>query len=94
MTRVDYDNGKQAVTYYKLLKSTERGTLVSMSPLTGRTHQLRVHCAHEDGLGMPIKGDALYGTSSSRLFLHAEALEFVHPVTGKHMLFESRCDFS
>ena len=94
MQKVDYDNGKQAVTYYKLLKSTEQGTLVSMSPLTGRTHQLRVHCAHKDGLGMPIKGDALYGTSSSRLFLHAEALEFVHPVTGKHMLFESRCDFS
>ena len=57
-------------------------------PLTGRTHQLRIHCAHPDGLGTPIIGDSLYGQHAGRLWLHAGHLEFAHPVTGKKMVFD------
>ena len=64
-----------------------------LRPLTGRTHQLRVHCAHPDGLNAPIKGDELYGTKADRLYLHAEALSFTHPTTGKRMTFEREAAF-
>ena len=53
-----------------------------MDPLTGRTHQLRVHASHPQGLNCPIVGDRLYGTAAGRLMLHAQSITFVHPVTG------------
>ena len=73
--RVDFDNGKTAVTDYRIERVLPNGhTLVSLYPLTGRTHQLRVHCAHNYGLGCPILGDPLYGHGchTSRMYLHAD----------------------
>ena len=61
---------------------------VALWPHTGRTHQLRVHCAHPDGLGCPILGDELYGKKADRLYLQAQAISFVHPTTEKRMHFE------
>ena len=69
-------------------------TLLALWPHTGRTHQLRMHCAHPDGLGCPIKGDELYGTKADRLYLQAQAISFIHPTTGKKMHFELPPDFS
>ena len=63
-------------------------SLLALWPHTGRTHQLRMHCAHEQGLGCPIMGDELYGTKADRLYLQAQAISFVHPATGKKMHFE------
>ena len=88
---VDYENGKPAITEYEVLEVLPNGEAeVRFIPITGRTHQIRVHCAHKDGLGRPIKGDRLYGNpDGGRLFLHAEHLEFIHPVTGETMSFTS-----
>ena len=79
--------GRPAVTEYEVLELLPDGEVeILFRPLTGRTHQLRVHAAHPDGLGRPIKGDLLYGgTPADRLYLHAETLEFRHPVTDKAM---------
>jgi len=79
--------GKSAVTHWKVIKRTEKQTLVYFYPITGRTHQLRVHAAHHMGLNTPIVGDALYGQKKDRLKLHAEQIEFIHPVTQKVMIF-------
>lgn len=81
---VDDANGKLAVTEYEVLEELPDGELeVRFVPRTGRTHQLRVHAAHERGLGRPIKGDRLYGSpDGDRLFLHAETLRFRHPASG------------
>ena len=68
-------------------------TRVALYPRTGRTHQLRVHCAHKEGLNCPIVGDSLYGMSSDRLYLHAEQITFVHPVTGGVLTFEAPAPF-
>ena len=76
-------HAKPAQTRYEVLERREGRTLVRFRPLTGRTHQLRVHAAHAEGLGCPIVGDPLYGTPADRLYLHARSLRFVHPVTGK-----------
>ena len=62
-------------------------TRVELFPRTGRTHQLRVHAAHRDGLNAPIVGDRLYGKDGERLMLHAEALTFEHPKTGERLTF-------
>ncbi len=59
----------------------------------GRTHQLRVHCAHQLGLNNPIKGDRLYGTACDRLYLHAEMLSFRHPADGREMNFTAKAPF-
>jgi len=84
---VDYERGKRAITEYRVLK--EGGlTLLALWPHTGRTHQLRMHCAHKDGLACPILGDELYGHRSDRLYLEASAITFVHPVTERRMHFE------
>ena len=77
----------------KNLSRRKGRTLVHFYPLTGRTHQLRVHAAHPLGLNAPIVGDALYGHPADRLCLHAEALEFTHPVTGKHVRIEKKAPF-
>lgn len=81
--KVDYESGKAAETHYKIIESAENRSIALLSPLTGRTHQLRVHCAHPDGLGIPIAGDDLYGHHADRLLLHAEEITFTHPTTGE-----------
>ena len=88
---VDHEHGKRAITEYRVLShhlspSTHHPvTLLALYPHTGRTHQLRMHCAHQEGLGCPIVGDELYGHKSDRLYLQAESIAFVHPTTGKRM---------
>ena len=81
--KVDTVNGKPAVTRYKVIGTVERNgrqcAVVHFEPVTGRTHQLRVHAAHKDGLDCPILGDSLYGTAGERLMLHASRISFVHP---------------
>ncbi|MBR6804628.1 MAG: RluA family pseudouridine synthase [Paludibacteraceae bacterium] len=82
---VDYEHGKETVTDY-----IRHGNDILLCPRTGRTHQLRMHCAHRDGLNNPILGDPLYGdTPADRMYLHAEKLEFTHPMTGQHITIES-----
>lgn len=85
---VDYEHGKQAITEYRILTTRQGHTLLALWPHTGRTHQLRMHCAHHEGLGCPILGDELYGRKAERLYLQAQAITFVHPVTNKRMHFE------
>ena len=85
---VDKEHGKVAITKYVIRERREDGTIrVDFYPLTGRTHQLRVHAAHPEGLNAPIVGDRLYGTAGERLMLHAAELSFVHPITKNKMHF-------
>ncbi len=108
--RVDMEHGKPALTLYNIVevravdantavayttKKVDKGrTLVHLYPKTGRTHQLRVHCAHPLGLACPILGDPLYGTErADRMYLHAAELTFRHPVTGEPMHFLSPSGF-
>lgn len=91
--KVDFVNGKEAITEYIVIDHEEGATRIILFPHTGRTHQLRLHCAHKAGLGTPIRGDRLYGHGGGRLCLHAEAIEFTHPVTGKEMKFERKAEF-
>ncbi|MFT4808780.1 MAG: tRNA pseudouridine32 synthase/23S rRNA pseudouridine746 synthase [Paraglaciecola sp.] len=83
-------HGKQAKTLWQVLERYPEinQTKVLLTPHTGRTHQLRVHCAHVDGLNMPIVGDDLYGTPSKRLHLHAQSLKIKHPMSKKMMTFK------
>jgi tRNA pseudouridine32 synthase/23S rRNA pseudouridine746 synthase len=85
---VDCEHGKRAITEYRVLSAQGNGALLALWPHTGRTHQLRMHCAHPDGLGCPIVGDELYGHKADRLYLQAQAISFVHPLTQKRMHFE------
>ena len=73
---VDAEHGKRALTRYRVLANQGGHAVVALSPETGRTHQLRVHCAHPLGLDNPIVGDRLYGTEGDRLMLHACQLVF------------------
>ena len=73
---VDRQHGKPAQTHYKVLKNRDGHALIELRPITGRTHQLRIHCAHPLGLGNPIVGDRLYGKPAERLMLHAFAITF------------------
>ena len=82
---VCFKHGKSATTHWQVIDRTHNTTRVYFYPLTGRTHQLRVHAAHQDGLNAPIIGDALYGTPDVRLMLHAERLRFIHPLSGKEI---------
>lgn len=91
--RVDPLLGKPAVTLYRVVERTDGRTRILFRPLTGRTHQLRVHAAHLQGLHCPIVGDRLYGQPASRLYLHAWRLEFVHPVTGQSLCLEQPAGF-
>ena len=91
---VDKEHGKPAITRYRVLARTESQTLVAFYPFTGRTHQLRVHSAHSLGLHCPIKGDELYGSKADRLYLHAESLEFTHPVSKEKVTIEVKADFT
>lgn len=91
---VDAIHGRIALTRYSITGTDAHGhTIVSLCPLTGRTHQLRIHCAHPDGLATPILGDPLYGRQADRLYLHARRLEFTHPATGERMAFEREAEF-
>ncbi len=115
--KVDFEHGKQSVTRYQVLsvdppvngedsEPSVGQARVAFYPETGRTHQLRVHAAHAEGLNCPIVGDKLYGRkrniivpanyqslSAPRLMLHAASIDFIHPVTGKAIHIESPCPF-
>ena len=88
-----FEHGKSAYTSWLVLAVTKGRTKLRLKPKTGRTHQLRVHCAHEKGLGMPIVGDCLYGQRDKRLHLHAQSIRFEHPYTKAEMYFEVDSDF-
>ena len=90
---VNYEYGKPAKTIYKVTNRTATTTRVEFYPITGRTHQLRVHAAYIDGLNAPIVGDTLYGTASERLYLHADYISFTHPITFKKIEIKSLADF-
>lgn len=91
---VDFEKGKTARTRYRVRKRGADGrTLIDLWPITGRTHQLRVHCAHAMGLGQAMVGDELYGKMGERLHLHAEWIAFVHPGTGERVVFEHPAPF-
>ena len=89
---VCFEKGKQALTKYRLINN-KKGTRVVFFPVTGRTHQLRVHAAHQKGLNSPILGDSLYGNSNDRLFLHAASLVFKHPQTNEIIEVDSTVPF-
>lgn len=86
---VDEMDGKTAITEYELVDEQR----IWLFPHTGRTHQLRVHCAYYAGLNNPIKGDALYGTKDERLFLHAESIQLIHPTTNEPLFLECKTPF-
>ncbi|MDD3459511.1 MAG: pseudouridine synthase [Weeksellaceae bacterium] len=90
---VDYKHGKKALTLWKLVETKNGISKVHFWPKTGRTHQLRVHSAHKDGLNCPIIGDELYGKPGDRLCLHAGFLEFKHPKIDKLVSFEEAEEF-
>lgn len=92
---VNHDQGKEAITEYEVLDRIDATHLrLALYPKTGRTHQLRVHCAHHEGLNAPILGDPLYGNEkASRLHLHAEEITFEHPLTGKEINIKREADF-
>ena len=92
---VDHEQGKEAITEYEVLEPVDDSHLrIALYPKTGRTHQLRVHCAHQEGLNAPILGDPLYGNEKAvRLHLHAEEITFEHPLTGKKMTITRKADF-
>ncbi|MFH0258063.1 pseudouridine synthase [Vibrio rumoiensis] len=94
---VCFEHGKPAQTHWQLIETTDHNgqpkSKVYLYPKTGRTHQLRVHCAHQDGLNMPITGDDLYGEKANRLHLHAQQLAFDHPYTKQRMVFEVEAEF-
>jgi len=103
--RLDVDNrphqiydpvqGKMGISQWQKTAVTGEKTQILFIPLTGRTHQLRVHAAHPLGLGHAIVGDPLYGSGKrgERMLLHASFLSFRHPTTGETMTFESAPDF-
>lgn len=96
---VCYEHGKKAVTKWKVIerktcaKTSVGKTRIHFFPITGRTHQLRVHAAHPKGLNLPIIGDDLYGKKANRLHLHAEWISFMHPVSREIMEVEIQADF-
>jgi tRNA pseudouridine32 synthase/23S rRNA pseudouridine746 synthase len=83
--RVDFNLGKESVTKYRVLTRDSQGTHIEFSPITGRTHQIRLHAAHPDGLNSPIVGDPIYGDASlaERMFLHAESIRFRSPFSNE-----------
>jgi tRNA pseudouridine32 synthase/23S rRNA pseudouridine746 synthase len=90
---VCYEHGKPAQTKWKKIEIRNNQTLVYFYPITGRTHQLRVHASHELGLNTPIVGDDLYGTKGNRLHLHAEQLIFIHPKSNKEIYIQRNAEF-
>ncbi|MEZ5059584.1 MAG: RluA family pseudouridine synthase [Saprospiraceae bacterium] len=90
---VCYEYGKPAQTQWKVLARKDGKTRIHFFPITGRTHQLRVHAAHPKGLNTPIIGDDLYGTKANRLHLHAEWIQFRHPGTKELVEFTIEAEF-
>ncbi|MFN6380176.1 MAG: pseudouridine synthase [Flavobacteriales bacterium] len=90
---VCYEYGKPALTRFEVVERKDGKTRIHFYPITGRTHQLRMHAAHPQGLNMPIIGDDLYGKKGERLFLHAEYLEFTHPITREIIKLELKAGF-
>jgi len=90
---VCFETGKPAKTRFKVIERTNNTTRVSFYPITGRSHQLRVHAAHSDGLNAPIIGDDLYGEKGARLHLHAEYVEFDHPITKERLKIKVKAEF-
>ncbi len=90
---VCYEHGKPAQTKYEVVKVENGKTRINFYPITGRTHQLRVHAAHGQGLKIPIVGDDLYGAKGTRLHLHAEILEFEHPVKKEQITIVCKAPF-
>lgn len=84
---VDYEHGKSALTRYRVTDCSNGHARIELHPMSGRTHQLRVHCAHPLGLDNPIVGDRLYGHTARRLMLHAQELTLTHPTSGERMHF-------
>lgn len=94
--KVDFENGKKSLTHYQVIEKEDEASLMKLTPVTGRSHQLRVHML---SLGHPILGDRLYAhdkalTMSNRLQLHAQYLEVTHPVTKKSIQFLAPCPFA
>ncbi len=94
MQMVHYEHGRPALTLYEVIQKTATQTLIKLNPVTGRSHQLRVHCAHKLGLHAPIVGDNLYGTPSERLCLHAQQVEFNHPMNKKPIKIGTEIPFA
>ena len=90
---VCYEHGKPSITNYKVIEVKNGKTLLYFYPVTGRTHQLRMHASHSKGLNTPIVGDILYGKASNRLHLHAETISFIHPIEKKEMSFKVDSEF-
>ena len=91
---VHTEHGKPAITDYQVLERLDgKRTRIAFYPRTGRTHQLRIHAAHPLGLHCPIIGDELYGKKADRLYLHAEYLEFTHPITGETVRITKEAEF-
>jgi len=91
---VCYEHGKRAVTKWEVVERRGNQTLIYFYPITGRTHQLRVHAAHSLGLNAPILGDDLYGRKESRLHLHAQFLQFTHPITKEALKIKVDAEFA
>ena len=87
------EHGKSAKTIYEVIERRNGKTRIHFYPITGRTHQLRVHAAHQLGLNTAITGDDMYGKAANRLHLHAEFIQFTHPITGKKMKIEVAPNF-
>lgn len=92
---VDHDQGKSALTHYRVIETSDNSSRVELTPVTGRSHQLRVHM---QALGHPILGDRFYAdpdslARSDRLLLHAQRLGFSHPLSGEQMAIEAPCPF-
>lgn len=90
---VCYEHGKQAQTKWEVIEINNNRTRVYFYPITGRTHQLRVHSSHELGLKTPIVGDDLYGSKNERLFLHAEQITFLHPKSNEEITIRKNAPF-
>jgi len=93
--KIDHENGKASLTHYKVISYGENSTLVELTPITGRSHQLRVHML---SIGHPILGDRLYAHDDAlqmgtRLNLHAQMLSIFHPVTNEQLSFTAECPF-
>lgn len=103
--RLDVDNrphqiydevhGKIGITHWRKIGIENGTTRVAFHPITGRTHQIRIHAAHEKGLGIPILDDPLYGNGSDpgKMKLHAAELTFTHPTTGERLTFKAPAPF-
>lgn len=90
---VCYEHGKPAQTKYKVIERKEGKTRIHFFPISGRTHQLRVHASHVSGLNCPILGDDLYGIKEKRLYLHAEEITFNHPITKQNVTVFKAANF-